>query len=113
MGSYIYRTTAEKVRLTDGSLANVAVYAYKPSWSGWDYEKRNREMAFKSGCLASERMKEANMTDKVVFRWSSGEMSGVYGNPKKFKTFYDDNVIGTPDMPPIVGVGVLYGVKSK
>jgi len=34
MGTYVYKTTAKEVQLENGELANVAVFAYKPSF--WD-----------------------------------------------------------------------------
>jgi len=47
MGIYVYRVTAKKVRCSDGKLANIAVFAYKPYW-GFDSDKDNAKMHFRS-----------------------------------------------------------------
>lgn len=64
MGSYVYKVTSKRVKLTDGTEANVAVFAYKPYSFN---DKENAKMAFRSGCGAAERfVKGANFTGKVV-----------------------------------------------
>jgi hypothetical protein len=65
MGAYVYRVTAERVKLTDGREANVAKYAYKPSWGE---RKHNSRMEFKTGCHASRRLvAEGRTTGRIVF----------------------------------------------
>jgi hypothetical protein len=65
MGEYVYKVTAKTVKLTDGTKANVAVFAYKPY--GWDSDGLNGKMYFQTGCPAAERfVKGKNYTGKVV-----------------------------------------------
>lgn len=64
MGTYVYKVTAKRVKLTDGTEANVATFAYKPYF--WD-DALNAKMAFKSGCGAAERFVGGkNYTGKIV-----------------------------------------------
>lgn len=94
MGAYIYRVTAQRVRLTDGREANVAKYAYKP-YGGWDRrncDKMNAKMDFRSGCPASRKMaREGKLTGLIVVH--SGD-EPVPGNLQVYRfrhgTFCDD-----------------------
>lgn len=47
MGSYVYKMTAERVHLTDGRVANLFKYAYKPSLcdSAWNSKMDKRQLA--------------------------------------------------------------------
>lgn len=56
MGNYIYKVTAKIKTLSDGTKANIAVFAYKPC-SAWSEEdrKRNARWAKNSGCPQAER----------------------------------------------------------
>jgi len=105
MSAYVYRVTAKRVKCSDGKEANVAMYAYKPTYSGWDSDKANNKMAFRSGCHSSERLAETGrLTDRVVFETAAGEK--VFGNPNNYGTFFDDCTIGTANMPRLDGVTV-------
>ncbi len=64
MGEYVYKVTSKRVALTDGTFANLAVFAYKPSF--WE-SKMNAKWAFESGCPAAERFVTGkNFTGKIV-----------------------------------------------
>ena len=81
MGTYVYRVTAKQVTCSDGKKANVAVFAYKP-YFGWDGDKLNSKMHFRSGATSSDRMaKNGRLTDRFVF----GDENGV---PYKDATVY-------------------------
>ena len=56
MGVYIYKVTKQIKVLKDGTRANVAVFAYKPTF-GWSDEasKLNARWAKNSGCPQAER----------------------------------------------------------
>ena len=45
MGTYIYRVTKETVRCSDGELANIAIYAFRPWWNS----KLDSKLAFSTG----------------------------------------------------------------
>ena len=107
MGMYVYRVTYERVKLTDGTEANVARYAYKPSPN----MKWNSRMANLTGCRKSERMEDSELTERVVLRHSNGALDpNVYENPRKLRTFLDDCNLGVPDRMPLVeGVGPAEG----
>ena len=63
MGAYMYKVTAKRVPLTDGTHANLAVYAYKPSFS----TKENARMEKQSACFVADRFVQGkNFTGKVV-----------------------------------------------
>jgi hypothetical protein len=51
MGTYVYKVTAKTARLSNGELANVSAFAYKPSRND---EKSNARMHFRSGCVAND-----------------------------------------------------------
>lgn len=64
MGTYTYKVTSKRVKLVDGSEANVAVFAFKPHF--WD-DKLNGRMYFQSRCGAAERLVSGrNYTGKIV-----------------------------------------------
>lgn len=68
MGTYVYKVTAERVTLSDGGKANVAVFAYKPWYSGFDADEVNRKMEWESRCHIAERYvrHSKNYTGRVV-----------------------------------------------
>jgi hypothetical protein len=88
MGTYVYRATAKKVKLSDGRVAHLAKYAYKPFWGYDNYSvSANARMQKNSGCYASERMqKNGNFTGLVVKEDEPG--AEVYR--MKSPVFYDD-----------------------
>lgn len=88
MGVYIYRITPQKVKCSDGKMANVAIFAYKPTYSGFDSDKINSRMAFASGCVAAKRVKS---TGRVVMGYDGrvDPLSKVYETTDKI--FYDDD----------------------
>jgi len=58
MGAYVYKVTKEKVKLSNGETANVAVFAYKPwnsFWNAKEAEKKNNVAHFRTGCTANDR----------------------------------------------------------
>lgn len=63
MGIYVYKVTKQIKVLKDGTRANVAVFAYKPTF-GWGEEARklNARWAKDSGCPQAERF--ANQRSK-------------------------------------------------
>jgi hypothetical protein len=76
MGSYVYKVTAKKVKLIDGTEANVAIFAYKPF--GWDSDNMNGRMAFQAGVPAADRyVKGKNYTGKIILG-ESGEVAMFY-----------------------------------
>lgn len=87
MGSYIYKVTAKIKVLEDGSKANVAVYAYKPTYSLLGGDKLNRRWAWQSKCHLAEKYVETsrNYTGRVVL----GEGGAVAINCNR-GTFTDD-----------------------
>jgi hypothetical protein len=48
MGNYVYKVTSNTVELSNGETANVAVYAYKPTYN-WNASVSNEQMHFRSG----------------------------------------------------------------
>lgn len=82
MGVYMYKVTAKRKTLPDGTEANIAVFAYKPSWD----EARNRRAAKASSCHVAERYvrDSANYTGRVVL----GE-TGDFPVPCNCGTFTD------------------------
>lgn len=110
MGDYVYRISKAKVKCSDGLMANVALYAYKPWRSIFD-ENANRKMHWKSGAAASDRMARlGNVLDRFVLASKVGdklELHGsVYRNPDKVGSFLD-GMLGSarfphlPDVKPI------------
>lgn len=120
MGAYVYRVTSTRVRCSDGKEANVAIYAYKPSWNFFDGEKLNKKWHFQSGATASDRMAAAGrITDRVVLG-QKDETTGkvtpydgarVFQNAGNFGHFHDDYALGR-DMPVIEGI-TIPGFEAK
>ncbi len=111
MGTYVYRVTKETVRCADGELANVAIFAYKPSF----YDpSQNAKWEFKSGCVASDRMAAAGRLTKRIVLGKKDEETGkitiypdseVFVNLHNLGSFYD-NTLGMPNQLPKAGVRV-------
>ncbi len=102
MGVYIYKVTAKKVKCSDGLMANVAVYAFKPS--GWD-EKHNNKMLFRTGCYrADDYANGKNCTDRIVTGEDGQPGDAVYLNRGQKGFFYDDYELGGKDFPKLEGV---------
>jgi hypothetical protein len=100
MGTYVYRVTKERVICSDGKEANVAVFAYKPTFS-WDSDKYNSKWHFQSGSTASDRMaRNGKLTDRVVFPGNPG----VYLNTKNEGSFYDGDIGTDRHFPKVEGV---------
>jgi len=94
MSSYIFRVTGKKVKLTDGTTARLAVYAYKPVgiFGGRDADKFNRRAAFASGVPASKALiKRGGFDGVIVMSEKAGEP--VYRINSDQPTFYDDAVM--------------------
>lgn len=63
MGAYVKKVTAKRIALTDGTFANLAVFAYKESLD----TRFNAQMRRESSCATAERfVKGKNFTGKVV-----------------------------------------------
>lgn len=64
MGNYLYKVTAKRVELEDGTFANLAVYAFKPTFSD---EKENAIMRRQTACFVSDRFVQGNKyTGRIV-----------------------------------------------
>lgn len=102
MGIYVYRVTSKKIKCSDGQLANIATYAYKPYFSMFDDKKTNAKLHFKTGCTASDRMaSKGNITERFVL--DGGKE--VYANTTGRGSFYD-SYIGSREYPLINGVTI-------
>jgi len=98
MGMYVYRVTARLVKLADGRKAHVCQYAYKP-WNSMSGEKHNALLHFKTGCVASEKLK---LKSDLLVTFDTHEHEGrLYRNPRGLRTFYDDCTFGTEAMPRV------------
>jgi len=104
MGMYMYRVSAQRVKLTDGSEANVALYAYKP-WTGWgrDTDARNSKAHFRTGCCASEKLaRDGKFTGRFVIGHKDDTTGKVTVEPgsKAYAfgggTFLDDAFFSAP-----------------
>ena len=112
MGMYVYRVTKDRV-VIDGRECQIAVYAYKPTYSGqqvgekyWSAEQVNAKWAFRAGCMA-----RTNITADYIATMSVDNLHvTVYGNPNKLRTFYDDVTMGTEQMPYINSYELREGV---
>lgn len=96
MGTYVYRVTAKTVLCNDGKLANAAVFAYKPSFSG-DADKFNRRADFQSGCPAARRLAASGkLTGRIILTNENVPVAGsqVLSIPKNWGTFYDTSIDG-------------------
>jgi hypothetical protein len=97
MGTYVYRVTGVKVKCSDGELANVAKFAYKPYW-GMGSDSANAKMHFKSGATSSDtQANKGKITERFVID------DTVYLNTHRRGTFYDDN-LGSDQYPVLEGV---------
>ncbi len=93
MGTYIYRVTARRVLCSDGKEANIAVYAYKPTFHGFEARKQNAKWHFHTGCTASDRMAESGrITDRFVIEYEGAVGAEVYGNPRNYGSFHDGSL---------------------
>ena len=112
MGMYVYRVTKDRV-VMDGRECQIAVFAYKPTYSGqmvgdkyWSAEQVNAKWAFRAGCMA-----KTNITADYIATMSVDNLHvTVYGNPNKLRTFYDDVTMGTEQMPYINSYELREGV---
>lgn len=111
MGTYVYKVTSKTVTLVDGTKANVAVFAYKPTF--WD-EKADARMAFKSGCHAADRLVGGDKyTGRVVLGSIAGDPNKVWvGSTHAFEmpygTFEDNNIGGLTKVGE-TGADVMHG----
>ncbi len=106
MGQYVYRVTKEKVRV-DGYTCQVAIFAYKPTYSfqqignrTYSPEQINQKWAFKTGCMARTKID----TDYIVTFSDDRKSYAIYENPNKLRTFLDDSTLGTSRMPLVKSV---------
>jgi len=99
MGTYVYRVTAKQHRCSDGQLANIALYAYKPYWT-LDGDAANRRMHVRSGAAAADNYaRSGKLTDRFVLGHinEQGHLeiepdAPVYGNPAHLGSFYDSSL---------------------
>jgi hypothetical protein len=97
MGVYVYRVTGVKVRCSDGVLANVAKFAYKPYW-GMGSDSANAKLHFRSGATSSDtQASKGKITERFVIE------DTVYVNTTGRGTFYDD-YLGSDQYPVVQGV---------
>jgi len=94
MGTYVYKVTSKRVQLTDGTFANLAVFAYKPH--SWD-DKLNGRLFFNSRCGAADRfVKGKNYTGKVVTSYLNEDGKTAIVSPVAYKvssgTFSDHQI---------------------
>jgi hypothetical protein len=88
MGSYVYKVTARRKTLEDGTEANIAVFAYKPVYGfGEDVDRINRRMEKASGCPQARRFvrNSKNFTGRAVL-----DEDGTVAIPVQTGTFTDD-----------------------
>lgn len=100
MGMYVYRVTAEKRICSDGNVAFVAKFAYKPYY-GERGGPENHAAEMKTGCYASRRM-VANMAQRGerVERITMQDGGAVFSNPHNWATFLDDCNLGVEGRLP-------------
>lgn len=97
MGEYIYKVTAKKKILSDGKEANIAVFAYKPTWGfsfdGKSADDLNRSMAWKAKCHISEKYvrESKNYSGRVVLG-ETGEIA-IPVNRGTFSDYWFDNQV--------------------
>ena len=88
MGTYVYKVTKETVKLSNGELANVAKFAYKPVRSFWrDGHHANSRMHFRSGCTANDLAAEKGYRS----RWVVMGDTTVLHFPQPLGSFDDDD----------------------
>lgn len=91
MGVYVYRVTSKKVKCSDGEMANVAVFAYKPWYSN---DKENARMHFQSGCVSSDNMAaRQRITDRIAIG------NQVFENVDMVGSFYDSQLDSSAFIP--------------
>lgn len=98
MGIYIYKLTAKVVTLEDGSTAQVAQFAYKPSWHDEAY---NRRAAFRTGCTRNITVK----ADYFALLNEDGTEAEVFANLDNATVFYDTD-FGTKKYPSVGKIAV-------
>jgi len=98
MGIYVYRVTSVKVKCSDGELANVAKFAYKPYWGM--HSKENSKMHFRSGAASSDALAYKG---KITGRFVIGDT--VYVNTTGRGSFYD-SYLGDSQYPVLEGITV-------
>ena len=97
MGVYVYIVTGVKVKCSDGVLANVAKFAYKPYW-GMGSDSANAKLHFRSGATSSDAQAgKGKITERFVIE------DTVYVNTTGRGTFYDD-YLGSDQYPVVQGV---------
>lgn len=97
MGTYVYRVTGVKVMCSDGLLANVAEFAYKPYW-GMGSDSANAKLHFRSGATSSDAQAgKGKICERFIIE------DTVYVNTTGRGTFYDD-YLGTEQYPVLKGV---------
>lgn len=100
MGTYVYRVTGVKVMCSDGMLANVAEFAYKPYW-GMGSSSANAKLHFRSGATSSDAQAgKGKIGERFIIE------NTVYVNTTGRGTFYDD-YLGSDQYPVIQGVTAL------
>lgn len=74
MGAYVYKVTGKKVKLSNGEIANVGVYAYKPYRSFWDdeAEKINNRAMRKCGIPYAELQADLGKRSRWVVHGEDG-----------------------------------------
>lgn len=93
MGVYIYKLTAKVVTLENGTTAQVAKFAYKPSWSDEAY---NRKMNFRTGLTRNIKVK----ADNIALLDEVRNTATVFANPNNSTSFYDSD-FGTDKFPTV------------
>ena len=79
MGSYVYKVTGKKVKLTNGEYANLAVFAYNPVRSGYgmsmdEADKMNNKAYYASGCYyADQCARDGKRTGLIVTGTERGD----------------------------------------
>lgn len=113
MSSVVLRVSAQTVRLTDGRLANVVVFAYQP-YSGFGRETENHRMWLASGIAQSDRLaRNGKLTGLVVHGFKNdktGKIEVAPGTPvyeNRAGASFWDHVYGDPKyMTRVAGVTV-------
>jgi hypothetical protein len=96
MGICVYKLTGKVINLEGGITAQVAVFAYKPTFCGFDAEKWNRAAARATGCNRPIKVRSINIA--IVH----DDECEVFRNEGGLSVFYDD-LIGRAEHFPKVG----------
>jgi hypothetical protein len=105
MGAYVNRITARTVMCSDGQLANVVVFAYKPVYGLGRVGEENRKMHVRSGAAMADAMASQGRfkTNRIVQGYVDDDKklhvfpdSSVFINVKNLGSF-DDHYIGNKD----------------